>query len=151
MLNSRLATMGVVNVNRNWISAHGSNSCSISGVKAAGPQVTASQSGTVITITGFGTPTNWNNNPIEPKWQFWRGGVLVATITSMGTSGGNTGTVNVDTSATIPSDSLWTLVPGFTSLTANDNYNLNDPSHTGVPQAMNISGPQFTAGTCTTG
>jgi hypothetical protein len=149
MFNSRLATMGTVNMNTNWIDAHGSNSCSISGVKSGGDTVTASQSGTVITITGLSG--SFANNPIETKWQFWRSGVKVATITSMGTSGGNTGTVNVDTSATIGSDSLWTLVPGFTSLTATGNYNLNDPSHTGVPQAMNISGPQFTAGTCNTG
>ena len=149
MFNSRLAIMGTVNMNKNWTDAHGSNGCSISGVKSGGDTVTAQASGGVVTITGLSG--SFGNNPIETKWQFWRGGVLWGTITSMGTSVGNTGTVNVDNAATVPSDSSWTLVPGFTSLTANDNFNLNDPSHTGVAAAMNISGPQFVAGTCTTG
>lgn len=148
VMNARVATLGVVNMNRNWVSANGANGCSINGVKSGGNSVTASQSGNVVTITGLSS--SFGNNPIEPKWQLWRGGILWATITALGTSVGNTGTVNVDVSATVPSDSAWTLVPGFTSLTANDNYNLNDPAHTGVAAAMNISGPQMTAATCKT-
>lgn len=146
MFNSRLSSLGVTNMNDNDIDASGSDDCSINGVKAGGNSVTASQSGTVITITGLSG--SFGNNPIEKNWQFWRGGAKVATITSMGTSGGNTGTVNVDTSATIPSDSLWTLVPGFTSFTANNNKGLADPSHTGVQVALGLSGPQFSATHC---
>jgi len=134
MFNARLSTMGVVTMNNNWTDASGANGCSISGVKSGGNSVTAQQSGTVITITGLSS--SFNNSPIEKGWQFWRSGVVVATILSMGTSTGQTGTVNVDTSATIGSDSNWTLVPGYTSFAASGNYLLNDPSHTGSPTAM---------------
>lgn len=146
IFNANLANMGVVNINGNWIDASGSDDCSINGVKSGGNSVTASQSGTVVTITGLSV--SFNNNPIAPGWQFYRSGSLVATILTMGTSTGNTGTVNVDTSATIGSDSAWTLVPGFTSFTANNNFGLADPSHTGIPVALGLSGPQFTATHC---
>lgn len=146
IFNSRLSSMGDVDLSDLWVDASGADGCSISGVKSGGSSVTASQSGTVVTITGLSS--SFGNNPIEKNWQFWRGGNLWATITSLGTSVGNTGTVNVDVSATVPSDSSWTLVPGFTSQTANNNYSLADPGHTGVPVALNISGPQFTAAAC---
>lgn len=146
IFNASLANMGVVSISGNWIDASGSDDCSINGVKSGGNSVTAQQSGTVVTITGLSV--SFNNNPIAPGWQFYRGGVLVATILSMGTSVGNTGTVNVDTSAAIGSDSAWTLVPGFTSFTATNNFGLADPSHTGTPVALGLSGPQFTAAHC---
>lgn len=145
---NQVSSLGNVTETGNWLDAFGTGTgCNIIGDKSTqGSGITASQSGTVINITNLNG--GFANNPIEPGWQFWRSGVRVATITSLGTSVGNTGTVNVDTSAIIGSDSAWTLVPGWTSLTQSGNYNLNDPSHTGTPTAMTISGPAMIASPC---
>lgn len=140
------ANLGVVIGNDNWVGATGSTFCTVNGPANGSESITASQSGTVINITG--TSSSYANDPIEPGWQFWRGGIVVATITSMGTSIGNTGTVNVDTSATIGSDSNWTLVPGFTSESFARNYSLDDPSNTGIATALNISGPTMKPTNC---
>jgi hypothetical protein len=140
------ASVGTYTVTGNWTDATGAAFCTVSGPANGSESVTASQSGTVITISA--TSSSYGNNPIEPGWQFWRGGVVVATITSMGTSGGNLGTVNVDTSATIGSDSNWTLVPGFGTATLTNNWNLADPSHVGTPTALGMVSPTFKPANC---
>lgn len=128
----------------NWVDATGSALCSVNG--PGDPSITASQSGHTVTITAVSG--SFANFPIEPNWQFWRSGVLAGTITAMGTSFGGTGTVTVDTSATIASDSNWIVLPGNVSATFSGNYNLADPSHVGTPTAMNIGGPDMSAANC---
>ena len=148
LFNSRLSTMGTVTMTGNWVDATGSNDCSISGVKAGGNNVTASTSGNTLTVTG--TSSSFNNNPIEPGWLIIHSGFTTTPITAYGTGGGNTGTYTFGGSPqTLGSDSNWTLVPGYSGTpTLTGNYNLADPSHTGIPVAMGLNGPQFTATHC---
>jgi hypothetical protein len=148
LFNARLATMGTVTMSGNWVDATGANNCSISGVKSGGSTVTASASGNTLNVTDLSS--SFNNFPIEPGWLILHSGFTTASITARGTGVGKTGTYTFGGSPqTLGSDSNWTLVPGYIGTPdLSNNWNLNDPSHTGMPRAMNISGPQMTEATC---
>lgn len=148
ILATHLSTFGAVQITSNWVDAYGADDCSISGSKSGGNSVTASQTGTVVNVTAMSPSFN---NGVEVGNQFSRpSGYSTSTILSYGTAGGGLGTYNVSGSTqNVSSDSLWTLVPGYTSLQFTpENYNLSDPSHTGVAAAIGLNGPQMVATTC---
>jgi hypothetical protein len=148
LFNARLATLGTVTITGNWVDATGADDCSVNGVKAGGNTVTASSSGNTLTVTGLSG--SFGNNPIEPGWLILHSGFTTAAITAYGKGGGNLGTYIFGGSPqTVGSDSLWTLVPGYTGTpTLAPNWNL---AGSGAPVAMGLNGPQFTATHCSPG
>jgi hypothetical protein len=146
------ASLGNLTLKGNWVDATGSTGCSVNGPASGNGTITASQSGTTLTITALGG-TSWNNSTIENGWDVWRGGLKIESITAQTGQGGSgrnggIGTYTTDTSLTLGSTSDFTLVPGHTDLDLTGNYNLADPSNTGVPTAMNISGATLAPASC---
>lgn len=140
------ATLGDVTISGNWTDGTGAFFCSLNGPNG-GNTITASASGNTITITA--TSSSYANNPIEVGWMLFHAGFSTASITAFGTAVGNLGTYTFDGAPqTVASDGAWTVVPGFSSQTVSDNWNLADPSHVGTPTAMSFSGPQMGGSPC---
>lgn len=134
------SAIGTFNVSNNWVDATGAFFCTIIGPASNG--VTASASGNTLTITA--STGSFNNNPIDLNWKIYQSGFTTANITAFGTGFGNLGTYTFDgPPQTVASSSGWILVPGIATANLSNNYNLADPSHTGVPVALNINGPTF--------
>lgn len=149
LFGQRAGTLGVVTITGNWVDATGATGCGVSGVVSGGNSVTASTSGNTLTVTG--TSSSFNNNPIDIGWQIFHSGFVTASITAFGTGGGNLGTYTFNGSPqTLGSDSNWTIVPGYTSATLTNNWNLADPSNTGSPAAIGFTAPTMRETTCNT-
>lgn len=147
LFNTRIASLGTVTITGNWMGATGSSLCGISGTAQNGDG-TASTSGNTINITAL--DSSFNNGPIEPGYLIINPGFTTAKITAYGTGTGITGTYTFDGAPqTQGSTSTWTIVPGYTGTpTLTPNWNLDDPSHTGSPQAVGFTGPTMVDTNC---